>query len=235
MRIRCSWCAASRGVVETKVEGAIAPIEDKAKPAAGAPAERRWTIHGDGRATIRRQGAKAADVAFSVIPAGVPTIALAKDPVSNLSGSLTLAYRIEDRYGITSARAEFALPPDSSGKAPRSLAQPPRGRPRDRRHRHRNRRGERDGRSFRAPVGRRQGDDDAERDQRLGQDGQEPAGRSDPAAAALPQSARPGAGRGAPRSHPRSGPCPQTRRGGADRPRRRPGTVRHPRPASISA
>ncbi len=112
-------------VVETKVEGAIAPIEDKAKPGAGAPVERRWTIHGDGRAIIRRQGAKAADVAFSVIPAGVPTIALAKDPVSNLSGSLTLAYRIEDRYGITSARAEFALPPDSSGKAPRSLAQPP--------------------------------------------------------------------------------------------------------------
>ncbi len=113
------------GVVETKVEGAIAPVEDKADPAAGAPLERRWTIHGDGRATIWRRGAKAADVSFSVIPAGVPTIALAKDPVSNLSGSLTLAYRIEDRYGITSARADFALPPDPSGKTPRSLAQAP--------------------------------------------------------------------------------------------------------------
>ncbi len=113
------------GVVETKVEGAIAPVEDKGKPAANAPVERRWTIRGDGRATILRNGAKAADVAFSVIPAGAPTIAITKDPAGNLSGSLTLAYRIEDRYGVTSARADFALPRDPSGNAPRSLAQPP--------------------------------------------------------------------------------------------------------------
>ncbi len=149
------------GVVETKVEGAIAPVEDKGKPVAGVQVERRWTIRGDGRAAIWRRGAKAADVAFSVIPAGVPTIALSKDPVSNLSGSLTLAYRIEDRYGIASARADFALPPDPSGKRaaePRSGAS---GRARDRRHRHRNRRGERDARSLRAPVGGRQGDHDS--------------------------------------------------------------------------
>ena len=60
------------GVVETKVEGAIAPVDGKPAKARTprAPAERRWTIHGDGRATIWRGGAKAADVAFSVIPAG---------------------------------------------------------------------------------------------------------------------------------------------------------------------
>ena len=72
-----------------------------------APAERRWTIHGDGKATIWRGGTKAADIAFSVIPAGAPTISLTGEPEANLSGSLTLAYRIEDRYGVTGARADF--------------------------------------------------------------------------------------------------------------------------------
>jgi uncharacterized protein (TIGR02302 family) len=112
-------------VVQTKVEGGIAPIEDKTRPADSHPAERRWTIRGDGKATISRSGTSAADVAFSVIPAGTPTIKLTEEPQANLSGSLTLAYHIEDRYGVTGARADFALPHDPSKPAPRSLAQPP--------------------------------------------------------------------------------------------------------------
>ena len=107
------------------MEGAIAPVENAAKTAENAPVERRWTIHGDGKATIWRGGTKAADVAFSVIPAGAPKISLTGEPEANLSGSLTLAYRIEDRYGVTGARALFALPHDAGTPAPRSLAQPP--------------------------------------------------------------------------------------------------------------
>ena len=113
------------GTVATKVEGAIAPVDDTAKSAGRAPAERRWTIHGDGRATILRGGTKAAEVAFSVIASGAPTIGLTADPQANLSGSLSLAYRIEDRYGVTGARARFALPHDPAKPAPRSLASPP--------------------------------------------------------------------------------------------------------------
>jgi uncharacterized protein (TIGR02302 family) len=113
------------GVVATKVEGAIAPVENAAKPTEKAPAEQRWTIRGDGKATIWRGGSKAADVAFSVIPAGVPKITLTEEPQANLSGSLSLAYKIEDRYGVTGARAQFALPHDPGKPAPRSLAQPP--------------------------------------------------------------------------------------------------------------
>jgi uncharacterized protein (TIGR02302 family) len=113
------------GAVETKVEGAIAPVDDKTKPAGRAPVERRWTLEGDGEATIWRGGTKAADVVFSVIPAGTPTIALTDEPQANLSGSLTLAYRIEDRYGLTGARANFALPPDPAKRRPRSLVEPP--------------------------------------------------------------------------------------------------------------
>ena len=113
------------GVVETRVEGQIAPTNPKAPPALAPPSERRWTIRGDGKATIWRGESKAADLAFAVTPAGLPTVKLTEEPRANLSGSLTLAYQLEDRYGIGNARADFALPHDPSKPAPRSLAQPP--------------------------------------------------------------------------------------------------------------
>ena len=113
------------GVVETRVEGPIAPAAAKAPTPAGAPAEWRWTIHGDGKATIWRGRTKAADLIFAVTLAGTPTIKLTEEPRANFSGSLTLAYRIDDHYGVTSARADFALPHDASKPESRSLAQPP--------------------------------------------------------------------------------------------------------------
>ncbi len=112
-------------VVETRVEGPIAPLEAKTASPDSQPRERRWTIHGDGKATILRGGTTAAEVVFAVTPAGTPTIKLTEEPRANLSGSLTLAYRLDDRYGVSSARADFALPHDASKPAPRSLAQPP--------------------------------------------------------------------------------------------------------------
>ncbi len=117
-------------VVETRVEGLIAPADanagaPKAGTLAAAPSERRWTIRGDGKATIWRGGTKAANITFAVTPAGTPTIKLTEEPRANLSGSLTLAYRLDDRYGLSNARADFALPHDPSKPAPRSLAQPP--------------------------------------------------------------------------------------------------------------
>ncbi|MBV8107314.1 MAG: TIGR02302 family protein [Hyphomicrobiales bacterium] len=112
-------------VVETRVEGPISLVDEKAAPPQAPSPERRWTIHGDGKATILRGGSKAADIAFSVTPTGVPTIRLTEDPKANISGSLTLAYRLGDRYGVAGARADFALPHDPAKPAPRSLAQPP--------------------------------------------------------------------------------------------------------------
>jgi uncharacterized protein (TIGR02302 family) len=113
------------GVVETRVEGPIIPVDDKAAAPQVPSQERRWTIHGDGKATILRGGSKAGDIAFAVTPSGVPTIKLTEDPKVNISGSLTLAYRLDDRYGVAGARADFALPHDPAKPAPRSLAQPP--------------------------------------------------------------------------------------------------------------
>jgi uncharacterized protein (TIGR02302 family) len=112
-------------LVETRIEGAISPSEQKAEPGRDAPAERRWTIHGGGKATILRRGAPAAVVVLAVTPAGAPTIAMTEDPRANVSGSLTLAYHVDDRFGLASARADFARPHEGTGPVPRTLAAPP--------------------------------------------------------------------------------------------------------------
>jgi uncharacterized protein (TIGR02302 family) len=134
-------------LVETRVEGAITPFEQKsetpasaapvgnsATPAkapaasgatANAPGEKRWTIHGPAKATILRGGQPAAVAVLAVTPAGVPTIVSTEDPRANLSGTLTLAYKTQDRFGLASARADFARPHEGPGPAPRTLAPPP--------------------------------------------------------------------------------------------------------------
>ena len=134
-------------VVDTRVEGGVAPSEQKnqthpsaateqkaAAPASGAPAsasaasaptEKRWTIHGPGKATILRGGQPAAVAVLAVTPAGVPTIVSTEDPRANLSGTLTLAYRTQDRFGLATARADFARFQEGSGPALRTLAPPP--------------------------------------------------------------------------------------------------------------
>jgi uncharacterized protein (TIGR02302 family) len=132
-------------LVETRVEGQIIEQKNDAPanaasgqksaspantPTAGAssendPAEKRWMIHGAGKATIARGGQPAAVAIFAVTPAGNPTIVATEDPHANLSGTLTLAYKIQDRFGLASARADFARPHKGPGPAPRALAPPP--------------------------------------------------------------------------------------------------------------
>src|ERR1700733_14298545 len=137
------------GVVGTPVEGGITPSEQKnetqaasssgekstipappppASAAAAAnagPTEKRWTIHASGKATILRGGQPVAVAVFAVTPAANPTIASTEGPRSNLSGTLTLAYKTQDRFGLASARADFARPHEGPGPAPRTLAPPP--------------------------------------------------------------------------------------------------------------
>jgi uncharacterized protein (TIGR02302 family) len=134
-------------LVETRIEGAITSPEQKSEApasaalgqktetpanappasasAANAPSEKRWTIHGPGKATILRGGQPAAIAVLAVTPAGVPTIVSTEEPRSNLTGTLTLAYRTQDRFGLASARADFARPHEGPGPAPRTLAPPP--------------------------------------------------------------------------------------------------------------
>ena len=112
-------------LVETRIEGAISPADQKDEAAEKTRAEKRWTIHGVGKATILRGGAPVAVAVLAVAPAGAPTIASTEEPRGNISGSLTLAYHVDDRYGLAGARADFARPHDGTGPPPRTLAPPP--------------------------------------------------------------------------------------------------------------
>ena len=75
--------------------------------------------------TILRGGQPVAVAVLAVTPAGVPTIVSTEDPRANLTGTLTLAYKTQDRFGLASARADFARPHEGPGPAPRTLAPPP--------------------------------------------------------------------------------------------------------------
>ena len=112
--------------IETRVEGGLTPsTPDGAKPAAGAPSERRFVIHGDGKFTLLQGGSPLAAFAISATPAGKPSIALVEPPQSNLTGSLSLHYSIADAYGVAGAEAHFALPSTDGAPPTHSLAEPP--------------------------------------------------------------------------------------------------------------
>ena len=112
-------------LVETRIEGAISPSDQKDEVPEKNRAEKRWTIHGVGKATILRSGAPVAVAILAVAPAGAPTIASTEEPRANISGSLTLSYHVDDRFGLAGARADFARPHDGAAPAPRTLAPPP--------------------------------------------------------------------------------------------------------------
>ena len=112
-------------LVETRIEGAVSPSDQKDEVPEKTRTEKRWTIHGVGKATILRSGAPVAVAILAVTPAGAPTIASTEEPRANISGSLTLSYHVDDRFGLAGARADFARPHDGAAPAPRTLAPPP--------------------------------------------------------------------------------------------------------------
>ncbi len=114
------------GSALARVEGALAPQPPAAGAKPGQIQEQRWTLKGDGKITIVRDGSPLAAFAITGIANQKPTIALTNPPKANIRGSLTLSYKLADQYGIASARAEFAQP-QLSGKQPagRSLVPPP--------------------------------------------------------------------------------------------------------------
>ncbi len=144
---------AEAGAVETRIEGALAPVvaekpaaDSVVKPAAPTsgkpgmkaeanadapptatptgPVEKRWTIRGDGAFSVWRDGVALGRFTIQSVPAGTPTITLLEPPRANLSGSLTLRYSLADRYGIAGAEAEF-LKPFGREAPPRTLVPPP--------------------------------------------------------------------------------------------------------------
>ena len=132
--------SAGEGLVEITTEGAIRAVEpaaaagsakadgsasraasivpgtsdtaagSAATPAKTADAEHRFTLAGDGRVSVSRDGTPIARYDIRAIPDLPPTIALVGQPVRNVRGSLTLRYTIGDDYGVIAAAADFAEP-----------------------------------------------------------------------------------------------------------------------------
>jgi uncharacterized protein (TIGR02302 family) len=109
----------SGGALDVVVGGGVT----EAVPTEQAPKgtnERHFTITGDGTAHVRAPSGQP-QWKFSATPDRAPTIALAKDPERQARGSLQMSYKLEDDYGVTEARARFAVRP---GDGMRPAAEP---------------------------------------------------------------------------------------------------------------
>jgi uncharacterized protein (TIGR02302 family) len=113
--------------LKVAVTGGVAELPGDARPQApSGTEERRFNITDAGTATVR--GA-AGDMrwTFSAIPDRTPTIALTKEPEAQTRGSLQLAYKMEDDYGVVEAQATFIrkAPENAEAKPSRPLFGPP--------------------------------------------------------------------------------------------------------------
>jgi uncharacterized protein (TIGR02302 family) len=109
----------SGGSLDVVAGGGVA----EAAPAEQAPKgtnERHFTVKSDGTVHVRAPSGQP-QWRFTATPDRAPTISLAKDPERQARGSLQMSYKIEDDYGVTEARAQFAARP---GDAPKPAAEP---------------------------------------------------------------------------------------------------------------
>jgi len=84
-------------------EGAFVELKDAG---GGDSNERRFALKGDARLSLAGLGA----FAFAAIPDLPPTIELTGPPRNNFRGSMTLAFKTDDDYGVIEARALFSAP-----------------------------------------------------------------------------------------------------------------------------
>jgi uncharacterized protein (TIGR02302 family) len=92
-------------------------------PAEKAPQgtnEKHFNIAGDGTVHVRAPSGQP-QWKFTATPDRPPTISLAKDPERQARGALQMSYKVEDDYGVTEARAQFAARPAEGAPAARPL------------------------------------------------------------------------------------------------------------------
>ncbi len=110
--------SAGEGKVEIATEGALKPVVSPPAAAVGgvstsrdqANGEKHLILSGDGQLVVRRDGTLFSAFDLHAIPDLPPTIVVTETPKSNLRGSLTLSYKIDDDYGVVGAEAAFATP-----------------------------------------------------------------------------------------------------------------------------
>jgi uncharacterized protein (TIGR02302 family) len=96
----------SGGALDVVVGGGLTEVA----PGEAAPkgtSERQFKIAGNGTAHVRSPSGPP-PWRFAATPDRAPTVALVKDPERQARGSLQMSYRLEDDYGVTEARAQFA-------------------------------------------------------------------------------------------------------------------------------
>ncbi len=115
----------SGGALDVVVGGGVSETA-AAEQAPKGTSEKHFRIEADGTAHVRAPSGQP-QWRFVAAPDRPPTIALAKDPERQARGSLQLSYKIEDDYGVTEARAHFAVRAnrDAKATASRPLFDPP--------------------------------------------------------------------------------------------------------------
>jgi uncharacterized protein (TIGR02302 family) len=106
--------------LEVTRKGGLDDVKDaQPTPLPKGTEEHRLTIKGDGSAAIH--GVLGSDHvwAFKAIPDQTPTIEFTRDPERQARGALRMDYKMEDDYGVVSAKAEIALKdPEAASKHP---------------------------------------------------------------------------------------------------------------------
>ena len=96
----------SGGTIDVVVGGGVTEVAPSEQAPKGTN-ERHFKITGDGTAHVRAPSGQPL-WRFAATPDRAPTISLVKDPERQARGSLQMSYKIEDDYGVTEARAQFA-------------------------------------------------------------------------------------------------------------------------------
>ena len=99
----------SGGTIDVVVGGGVTEVAPSEQAPQGTN-ERHFKIAGDGTAHVRAPAGQPL-WKFAATPDRAPTISLAKDPERQARGSLQMSYKLEDDYGVTEARAQFASRP----------------------------------------------------------------------------------------------------------------------------
>jgi uncharacterized protein (TIGR02302 family) len=109
----------SGGTLDVVPGGGISEVTPSEQAPKGTN-EKHFTIASDGTVHVRAPSGQP-QWKFTAIPDKPPTIALAKDPERQARGSLQMAYKIEDDYGVTEAQAHFAARAGEGAAATRPL------------------------------------------------------------------------------------------------------------------
>ena len=96
----------SGGTIDVVVGGGVTEVAPSEQAPKGTN-ERHFKIAGDGTAHVRAPAGQPL-WKFAATPDRAPTISLTKDPERQARGSLQMSYKLEDDYGVSEARAQFA-------------------------------------------------------------------------------------------------------------------------------